>query len=232
MRIPAEELEELVLSHVKSFLQSPQRLMDELSGDRPSVHESTTIIKRCEKWVTASLDRVGLVVQSILAKVIVEQSVIRLEFNKSATRTLFLGDQVDVESNSSSPSTEGIVTIEVQAELRRFRGEVRFQLAPETGQGRTRQIPSLVRAVARAHHWREQVLSGQILSEQQIATLEGVDRRYINKLIPLAFLAPDITEAILDGKRHVNLTLDNRAAEIPSDWESQRTMMREFDLNS
>jgi site-specific DNA recombinase len=75
-------------------------------------------------------------------------------------------------------------------------------------------------------------LSGQILSEQQIAMLEGVDRRYINRLMPLAFLAPDITEAILDGKRHVNLTLDNRAAEIPSDWEKQRTMIREFGFNS
>jgi site-specific DNA recombinase len=226
MRIPAEELEELVLSQVKSFLHSPQRLMDEISKDRSSIHENTTIIKGCEKWVTASIDRVGLVLQSILAKVIVGQHVIRLDLKKSAIRKLFLGDQVDIESDSPILSTEGIVTIEVPAAFRRFRGELRFQLAPETGQGRTRPIPSLVTAVARAHHWREQVLSGQILSEQQIATQEGVNRRYINRLMPLAFLAPDITEAILDGKRHVNLTLDNRAAEIPSDWARQRKMMK------
>jgi site-specific DNA recombinase len=225
MRIPAEEIEELVLTQVKSFLRSAQRLMDEISKDRSSVHESTAIIKECEKWVTASMDRVGLVLQSILAKVIVGQHVIRLELNRSEIRTLFLGDQVDVEPDPSNPSAEEVVTIEISAEFTRFRGEVRFQLAPETGHGRTRPIPSLVRAVARAHYWREQVLSGQILSEQQIANQEGVNRRYINRLVPLAFLAPDITEAILDGKRHVNLTLDNRAAEIPSDWAGQRKMI-------
>jgi hypothetical protein len=225
MRIPAEELEELVLSQVKSFLHSPQRLMDEISTDRSSIHESTAIIKGCEKWVTASIDRVGIVVQSILARVIVGQHVIRLELNRSEIRKLFLGDQVDAESNSPSLPTEGIVTIEVSAELRRFRGEVRFQLAPEAGQGRTRPVPSLLKAIAKAHLWREQILSGQILSEQQIATREGVNKRYINRLIPLAFLAPDVTEAILDGKRDVNLTLDNRAAEIPLDWAGQRKMM-------
>jgi site-specific DNA recombinase len=55
----------------------------------------------------------------------------------------------------------------------------------------------------------------------------GFDKRYISRIIPLAFLAPDITEAILDGKQHPDLSLEKCVDEIPFEWALQRAALAE-----
>ena len=85
--------------------------------------------------------------------------------------------------------------------------------------------PPLVRAVARAHDWIDRILSGEVPNQRALAIQTGFDKRYISRIIPLAFLAPDITEAILDGKQHPNLSLEKCVNEIPFEWSQQRVAM-------
>ena len=56
------------------------------------------------------------------------------------------------------------------------------------------------------------------------ASAEGVTRRYVARLIPLAFLAPDIVEKILSGAQPVDLTTDEltKRIHLPLDWAEQR----------
>ena len=55
---------------------------------------------------------------------------------------------------------------------------------------------SLLKAVARAHRWFDEISTGKARSLAAIAAREGLAVRYVGRLIRLAFLAPDIVEAI------------------------------------
>lgn len=58
--------------------------------------------------------------------------------------------------------------------------------------------------------------------QRSIAKETGLDERYISRIIPLAFLTPDLTEAILEGKQAPHLSLDAWLGNTPIEWDHQR----------
>ena len=74
----------------------------------------------------------------------------------------------------------------------------------------------------RANDWVDRILRGEVSNQRALARETGVDERYISRIIPLAFLAPDITETILEGRQTASLSLEKCAAEIPLEWTRQR----------
>jgi hypothetical protein len=83
----------------------------------------------------------------------------------------------------------------------------------------------LIRALARAHRWQKLIESGGFASLRELAKAEGVNHGYISRLLKLTLLAPDIVEAILDGKQPRLLQLDNLRKAVPSDWFQQRELL-------
>ena len=60
---------------------------------------------------------------------------------------------------------------------------------------------TLIKALVRAHRWRCRIESGRAKSITDLAEQEGVTDAYVCRLLPLTCLAPDIVEAILDGRQ-------------------------------
>jgi site-specific DNA recombinase len=83
----------------------------------------------------------------------------------------------------------------------------------------------LLKAIARAHCWFDDLKAGS--SYKTIANREGIDQRHIARTIRLAFLAPNITEAILKGREPQDLTTDRllRLPKLPIDWQTQRELL-------
>jgi hypothetical protein len=54
---------------------------------------------------------------------------------------------------------------------------------------------------------------------------QRLNERYISRIIPLAFLAPDITEAILEGRQPTHMTLETLRDDTPADWALQRKQL-------
>ena len=67
------------------------------------------------------------------------------------------------------------------------------------------------------------LIVGDARSIRALARDVGVTNRYVRKLLPLAFLAPDIIDAVLDGRQPRDLSLETLAnTSIPRCWEDQR----------
>ncbi len=82
--------------------------------------------------------------------------------------------------------------------------------------------PALVRALGRAHEWREWIEEGEALSYRAIAKKARVGSGYVQTILPLAFLAPDLTRELLDGRRQVRGGLMAWLRRgIPADWGQQ-----------
>ncbi len=86
---------------------------------------------------------------------------------------------------------------------------------------------SLLKAVARAHRWFDELSTGKAKSLAAIAAREGLAVRYVGRLIRLAFLAPEIVESIVEGRQPTTLTAEalTRRIELPLSWCSQRTAL-------
>jgi hypothetical protein len=78
----------------------------------------------------------------------------------------------------------------------------------------------------RAHRWRRRIESGRAKSITDLAEHEGVTDAYACRLLPLTCLAPDILEAILDGRQPKGLRLAEMLGNGPLGSKEQRRAWR------
>jgi site-specific DNA recombinase len=70
--------------------------------------------------------------------------------------------------------------------------------------------PALLRAMARAQRWFEEIATGRVKSSVEIARREGLQKGYLARLMRLAFVAPRILEAVAEGRAPTRLHPHNR----------------------
>jgi len=90
------------------------------------------------------------------------------------------------------------------------------------GQPRPRVDNTMVKAIARAHRWKRHMESGRFASVTELAEAEKINQSYLCRVLRLTLLAPDIVEAILDGRQPSNLQLDALLRPFPGEWMAQR----------
>jgi hypothetical protein len=78
----------------------------------------------------------------------------------------------------------------------------------------------LIASIAKGRRWPDELVSGQIKGPEEIAKRERCSVRKVNMTISLAFLAPDLVKAAVDGTLPRGLTL-SRLYEAPSNWRAQ-----------
>src|SRR5208337_5571544 len=69
--------------------------------------------------------------------------------------------------------------------------------------------PALLKMIARAHCWFEDLISGRSASMVEIGKREKVGKRYVSRIIRLAFLAPEIVEQIVNGCQPPDFTAES-----------------------
>ena len=84
---------------------------------------------------------------------------------------------------------------------------------------------TLVRAITLAKSWTAQLASGEVASTRDLSSKVGLCKRYAGQLMPLAWLAPDLVEAILAGRQPAAVSLGALTRQpLPMDWDEQRRM--------
>lgn len=118
----------------------------------------------------------------------------------------------------------GALTVTVPMTFRK-RGGRKLVIAPNGADAwalpRARIDNTMVKALARAHRWKKQLDTGRFQTVQDLAEAEKINPSYIARVLRLTLLAPDIVEAILDGRQPPGLQLDHLLAPFPVEWERQ-----------
>jgi hypothetical protein len=81
---------------------------------------------------------------------------------------------------------------------------------------------TLVKALARAFRWRRMMETGRFATINELAAAEKINSSYVSRLLRLTLLAPDIVEAILDGRQPDGMTLPGLMEPFPVEWGEQR----------
>jgi hypothetical protein len=87
----------------------------------------------------------------------------------------------------------------------------------------TRGDPALVKALARAFRWRRLLETGAACSVSDIARQEKLTTSYVSRVLRMTLLAPDIVEAVLEGRQAPGVTLPVLMGPFPVEWERQQS---------
>ena len=235
VRVPAREIEELVATRIAAVLKDAGQVIDEL-GDSLSPRDQKRLIvaagKQAERWSRMSGSKQRAFVLRIVADVTVREKEIRIVLRRNGLRHALLGDESSIDmvgapgSQAGAPASGDALSLCVPTRLKLCSGEMRLVIPPGNARElRPRINAALIKALTRAHKWKHKLFSGQAPSICAIANEEGVTERYVGRIMRLAFLAPDITEAILDGYQPADLELERLMKGVPIGWHKQRSVL-------
>src|SRR6056297_2370138 len=117
--------------------------------------------------------------------------------------------------------TPDTVTLHVPFRVVTRGGRKEMQLPDGATQPR-RTDNTLVKALERAFRWKQMLESTEYATIAELAEREGIAPSYMTRVMRLTLLAPDIVEAILDGKQGPEVTLAKVLEPFPLVWEGQR----------
>ncbi|MGI3213040.1 hypothetical protein ACROSR_18245 [Roseovarius tibetensis] len=112
------------------------------------------------------------------------------------------------------------MTLHVPFRITKRGGRKEMQL-PEGATPSRRTDSTLVKALARAFRWKRMLESGEFTTIAELAEREGIAPSYMTRVLRLTLLAPDIVEAILDGKEGPEVTLARVLEPLPLVWKEQ-----------
>lgn len=112
------------------------------------------------------------------------------------------------------------VTLHIPFRVVKRGGRKEMHLPEGSAQSR-RTDSTLVKALGRAFRWKKMLDSGEFATIADLAEREGIAPSYMTRVMRLTLLAPDIVEAILDGKQGPELTLAQMLEPFPGDWSAQ-----------
>lgn len=214
MRLPASEVETAVLSELKLFLKTPQILTKELvhKNDDVGTQQSLTEGGKQQAEAIKFSD-----IQNIIQRVEIGKQTLTLTCSKSKVRNWLLNENC---------TTDETFTLTTKFTLRRRGVETKFIIDNEKDDQNPVIDRALVKAVAKAYSWNKRLVDDEVKSIRELAIQEDVTHGYIRKLLPLAFLSPEIVKMILAGHQPRTLSLSVLLqTDMPQDWNAQSLLI-------
>ena len=126
-----------------------------------------------------------------------------------------------------APGEGRTLTVRVPLTLRK-RGGRKQVVLPDGGSWgapRPRVDNTMVKAIARAHRWRRLLETRQFASVTELARAENINGSYMARVLRMTLLAPDVVEAILDGRQPAAMQIDVLLKPMPREWAAQRAVV-------
>ena len=116
-----------------------------------------------------------------------------------------------------------MLTVRVPLAFRKQRGGRKLVLTPGSTmvRGTSGASSTLVKALARAFRWRKLLETDRYATIGEIAAAEKINDSFVSRMLRLTLLAPEIVEAILDGRQPDGVTLPGLLEPFPVEWEKQ-----------
>jgi DNA invertase Pin-like site-specific DNA recombinase len=232
-RIPAGDLEGLVIERLRTFLADPATILDAVSDQLHPGSPQSQLIEQGgqaakELEGRQAPDKVKATLMALLCRVAVHPDRIEINISRRRLAEWLSGQATDLTTRDQTldHKFDDIVTLTVPARLKRVGREMRMLI--ENADDQTAADPSLLRIIARAHDIQGRLSQNTKLTVHGIAREERVTAAYLYTLLRLPWLAPDITTAIVNGWQPHQLnamTLMRKASRLPAEWVEQRALL-------
>ena len=127
----------------------------------------------------------------------------------------------------TSATDDETQVLSIPVRLRRSGREITMLIDGADASAATKPDARLIKLLIRARRFNAALVGGDGVPFAALAKREGVSPSYFTRLVRLSYLAPDITQAILDGRQPRGLTADKLLAHsrLPLAWHEQRIVL-------
>ena len=218
-RLPARELEDRVAAAIRDMLDHESSVLE---AARKTTHDSG----RMERVLHAARSWSRLLQSEAEQTSAIVALVDRVELKSDGIRVSIKLPIAGAEKSRAQLPDQVAIARSFPMQLKRRGVELRLIVGDQNRSAAIVDL-SLLKAVARAHRWFDEISTGKARSLAAIAAREGLTVRYVGRLIRLAFLAPEIVASIVEGRQPKTLTAEalTRRIELPLSRCEQRTAL-------
>ena len=159
---------------------------------------------------------------------LIERIEVRVDQIDIRLRPARLGALLDV----AAPPSQGVnddetEILSIPIRLRRAGREITMRIEGTDPFATAKPDARLIKLLIRARRFNTALLGSDSLPFAALAKREGVSPSYFTRLVRLSYLAPDIAQAILDGRQPRDVTADKLLAHsrLPLAWHEQRSVL-------
>ena len=215
-RVPAPEIERSVAAAASMILEERTAILADIEQSGSDASQTKLILDAASAWSrrlrseAEAAQALGLLID-------------RVELRNDGIRLSIKLPIGASENLAGRGPTHLTLARLIPMQMRRRGVEMKFIIDGNSKMS-AKMEPALVKLVARAHRWFEDLVSGRAASMVEIGKREKIGKRHVSQIIRLAFLAPDIVEQIVNGVQPPELTaqtLLQKSTRLPLDWETQ-----------
>ncbi len=164
-------------------------------------------------------------VKLLIQRVVVTTTKVSIELRPVGMVGLLHEIMPDVKIEKSRPTKDSPITIEIPIKLRKRSGR-KYITAPDgrdlSSYRKPKYQTNMMQAIVRGHQFSDMLDKEPDITIKQLAQREMLDHGYVTKTIRMTQLAPDIIEAILNGRQPQAMTLAELMRPFPNCWNTQR----------
>ena len=234
-RLPAADLERLVVARLRAWLGTAAAVTALLEGDPRDAAASATLITHATRlathWPRLAPAAATTYLHACIRRVVIRPDRLTLEIDGAqALETLLASpERVPLKTPRRDHAPSGRpITLDIPAVL--TRAGLSMRLVVPGARPDTHADPCLIRLLWRAFTIHDRLTQPPALTLPQIAAAEQVSASYVTRLLRLRYLAPDIVAAIVEGRQPAALTATTlmHDTRLPVAWAAQRARLGLF----
>jgi site-specific DNA recombinase len=227
LRIPAAEIEQLVSGRVHRWFLDPGSIYKSSSARLADASIQQRLLARTAEIGKHWLELPVAGKRAILAALI-ERIEVKVDQVDIHLRPLRLCALLDLPATpAQGVNDDEIELLSIPVRPRRCGREIRMVVNGTDPFDAAKPDARLIKLLLRARRFNATLVNSECVPFAVLAEREGVSRSYFTRLLRLSYLAPDITQAILDGRQPPDLTAEKLLdhSRLPLAWRDQRTAL-------
>jgi site-specific DNA recombinase len=225
MRIPAPDLESIVIKTVATHLADHKWLTDtfdvhfHVSGLAKFFEAAAALANELQRQPEVSTG----ILSQVLSRVEVDKKLIKISVDAKHLQLIL---STSDEGAAAFTPKEPIVDIRVVGQFLRCGKQVRLVIGNHEDR-KSNFDKRLVREIVQSRRWFEELASGRAKGIADLSNKSNCSTAHVSRRISLAFMAPDIVARIMCGTQSLDLTPERlkKACPLPVSWEEQRALL-------
>ena len=214
-KIPAGEIERFITETIKEVFKDKNRIQT-LTKNFPIKTQKEIIKKSAEITLTPQI------IRDTIGKVKIQKEQVEISYYPEQIKEIILSHYENrPQEQEMSNKTEETIIRDIKIAV----VDNGSKIIIGAGDDNHEQNEQLIKAVLRAYKWNKKLKESPTFALKEICEEENISKRYVDKVLRLAYLSPKITQSILNGTQPKDVTFQKLTDITTQNWVEQEKIL-------